>query len=336
MIFVKYNSLENHYRQNVIDAFVNAGYTAPGVDWVVMEKLHGTNFQMAVDESHVQAGRRTDLLGDFDQFFEADLIVKRYEEKAREVFNEIKLWCVDNVTQITIFGEYAGNLTSGKKIQKEVEYGDQDFYVFDIMVFVEGEESGYYLHHDAVMELIKNKFKHAPVIYIGDFDGVTKLPNDFQSIVIPSNKAGKFGLVEGTDNITEGFVAKTANVVYTRFGRAIFKSKNSKFTEKGKSDKPVKVKEPLGESDLEMVHEIAEYLNVNRLKNVLSKIGIPTTKEFGKVAGNLSKDAIEDYTKDTEKSLRDADRPSDVGKAVNNLAGELVRDNWMNILDGNF
>lgn len=335
MIFVKYNSLENHYRQNIIDSFVNAGYTAPGVRWVVMEKIHGTNFQLAVDDNSVQAGRRTDLLGDFDQFFEADLIVKKYQYVAREVFEEIKK-IFENVGQITIFGEYAGTLTSGKKVQKEVEYGEQDFYVFDIMIFDKDTKEGVYVSYDVVQSFILGKFKHAPVLYIGDFEGVTKLPNDFQSVVIPSTKAGPFALVEGTDNIAEGFVAKTCATQYTRFGRAIFKSKNSKFTEKGKSDKPVKVKEPLGESDLDMVHEIAEYLNDNRLKNVLSKIGIPTTKEFGKVAGLLSKDAIEDFTKDTEKSLRDADRPSDVAKAVNNLAGELVRDNWMNILDGNF
>lgn len=36
MIFVKYNSLENHYRQNVIDSFVTSGYTAPSVQWVAM------------------------------------------------------------------------------------------------------------------------------------------------------------------------------------------------------------------------------------------------------------------------------------------------------------
>lgn len=333
MIFVKYNSLENHYRQNVIDTFVQSGYTSPGVEWVVMEKIHGTNFQIAVDDNYVQAGRRTDLLGDFDQFYEADLIVKKYDDNARNVYNFVK-YHYPAATQITIFGEYAGNLTTGKMIQKEVEYGEQDFYVFDVFVF-SGDE-GMYLSHDFVMMAIDGNFKHAPIIYRGDFEGVTKLPNDFQSVVIPSNKAGKFGLVQGTDNTAEGFVAKTVEPHYTRHGRTIFKSKNSKFTEKEKSDKPVKVKEPLGESDLAMVHEIAEYITVNRLKNVLSKIGIPTTKEFGKVSGNLSKDAIEDFTKDTEKSLRDAERPSDVGKAVNNLSGELVREHWMNILDGNF
>ncbi|QAX97878.1 RNA ligase 2 [Aeromonas phage Asswx_1] len=333
MIFVKYNSLENHYRQNVIDSFATSGYTAKGVEWVAMEKIHGTNFQLAVNDEHVQAGRRTDLLGDFDQFYEADLIVKKYHDNARKVYNFVKQKHPE-VDQVTIFGEYAGNLTTGKMIQKEVEYGDQDFYVFDIFIF--SGETGMYLSHDFVMDAIDGIFKHAPVIYRGDFDGVTKLPNDFQSVVIPSNIAGKFDLVEGTDNIAEGFVAKTVDPHYTRQGRTIFKSKNSKFTEKGKSDKPVKVKEPLGESDLAMIHEIAEYINVNRLKNVLSKIGIPTTKEFGKVSGNLSKDAIEDFTKDTSKNLRDAERPSDVGKAVNNLAGELVREHWMNILDGNF
>lgn len=332
MIFVKYNSLENHYRQNVIDCFTQSGYTAPGMTWVAMEKIHGTNFQLAVDKDHVQAGRRTDLLDDFDKFYEADLIVKKYSDNARAVF-ELVCNIIDKVKQVTIFGEYAGNLSTGKMIQKEVQYGDQDFYVFDIMVFVEGEESGYYLPHDAVMTYIDGKFKHAPVIYVGDFEGVCKLPNDFQSVV---NQGSDFKLVEGTDNIAEGFVAKLMTPKYCRQGRVIFKSKNSKFSEKDKSDKPVKVKEPLGESDMEFIQSVSEYITANRLKNVLSKIGVPTTKDFGKVSGNLSKDALEDFTKDTGKSVRDADRPGDVARAINNLSGELVRDNWMNILDGNF
>lgn len=344
MIFAKYNSLENHYRQNVIDSFVTAGYTEPDIQWVAMEKIHGTNFQLAVDNDHVQAGRRTDLLGDFDQFYEADLIVKKYHDSARKVYSFVKQKYPE-AEQVTIFGEYAGNLTTGKMIQKEVEYGEQDFYVFDIFVF--SCDGDMYLPHDFVMMAIDGNFKHAPIIYRGDFEGVTKLNNDFQSIVKKWNENGGITFIENEngycaelsyegDNIAEGFVAKMICPEYTRFGRAIFKSKNSKFTEKGKSDKPVKVKEPLGESDLVMVYEIAEYINENRLKNVLSKIGIPTPKEFGRVAGLLSKDAIDDFTKDNEKSLRDAERPSDVGKAVNNLAGELVRENWMNILDGNF
>ena len=88
--------------------------------WVVLEKIHGSNFSLTVwcnserkDDICVKLGRRTAYLGDEEKFYKVET---QFEFQARLKENAIRAW--KNVNQIdsnchqivaiTIFGELFG------------------------------------------------------------------------------------------------------------------------------------------------------------------------------------------------------------------------------------
>eukprot|EP01084_Bolivina_argentea_P235736 396577_1 len=82
------------------------------------------------------------------------------------------------VVSYQVFGEFAG-----PGIQKNVDYGDKDFYVFDIIVTTESGDVTYV--DDYMMESFCNtfKFKMAPLLGRGKLEELIKLPNDLDSVV---------------------------------------------------------------------------------------------------------------------------------------------------------
>ena len=46
------------------------------------------------------------------------------------------------------------------------------------------------------------------------------------------------------------------------------------------------------------MEEISQYINENRVNNVISHVGEVTEKDIGKIIGLTSKDVLEDYNKD--------------------------------------
>jgi Rnl2 family RNA ligase len=118
--------------------------------------------------------------------------------------------------------------------------------------------------------------------------------------------------------------------------RVILKSKNEKFSEKSKEKKPNL--KPLSENLQKIVDDISCYVTENRLRNVLSHIGTVTKKDFGKIMGVFVKDIMDDYMKDfgdTLNTLEKIDRKS-VNKLINSMAANLIRSNFLNIVDGVF
>lgn len=344
MNFIKYNEIENHYRKSYIDHILTPEITGDDIQWVALEKVHGTNLQIDVSDLGVKFGKRSGFIESGENFFEIDVIKSMYEEKALNMFNTLKKMC--DITRLTIYGEYAGTMTSGKKVQKQIEYGNQDFYVFDIMI------DGKLINFDLVVcHCQASGFTTAPVLKVGTFTEVMDLENDFQSVVrefkeyFNSTKPSfchdieytkKHNLVKGTDNVAEGFVARPITPIYTKRGRVIIKSKNSLFTEKKVSKKKVDVDNRLSDTDKEVVRQVSEYVCESRLRNVLSKIGVPTQNQFGKVSGMFAQDSIKDWEKDNERLIKDVDDPNKVCREINHLCSTLLRERWLEILDNIF
>ena len=95
--------------------------------------------------------------------------------------------------------------------------------------------------------------------------------------------------------------------------RVILKHKNEHFDEiSGKNNffKVKKLKEPKESPDpghseeyMELMEEFHRYVNLNRLNNVISKIGQVQMKDAPKLNGMLAKDALEDFMKDYQEKL---------------------------------
>lgn len=330
-MFEKYSSLENHYNGKFIEKIRNAGFdvTEP---WVAREKIHGTNFSIIIERDAVTCAKRTGPILPAEDFFGYSVILKKYNDSIKAVQHTIK-----EGSSMQIFGEFAGG-----GIQKGVDYGEKDFYVFDILV--KTAEGTNQFVDDYMMEQICNTFgfKLAPLLGRGKFDDLIQLPNMLDVVVNDYNKLAEEDLLQANrkvwpvvvaeDNIAEGYVLKPC---YPKFfpngARVAIKCKNSKFSEKAKSDKPIKAKAVLTDVDKVALSTLAAYATLNRVNNVISKIGQVGPKDFGKVMGLTVQDILEEAARE-EIFITDADQPDVVKKELVTYVQGVIRPVWIELV----
>lgn len=331
-MFEKYSSLENHYNGKFIEKIRNAGFDVTE-SWVAREKIHGTNFSIIIERDAVTCAKRTGPILSGEDFFGYEIVLKKYNDSIKAVQHTIK-----EGSSMQIFGEFAGG-----GIQKGVDYGEKDFYVFDILV--KTTEGTNQFVDDYMMETICNTFgfKLAPLLGRGKFDELSKLPNDLDVVVHRYNKAIEaHGLKEANStpfqvevenkNVAEGYVLKPC---YPKFfpngARVAIKCKNSKFSEKAKSDKPIKAKAVLTDVDKVALSTLAAYATLNRVNNVISKIGQVGPKDFGKVMGLTVQDILEEAARE-EIFITDADQPDVVKKELVTYVQGVIRPVWIELV----
>lgn len=332
-MFEKYSTLENHYNGKFIERIRNAGFDVSET-WVAREKIHGTNFSVIVTKDSIQPAKRTGPILPAEDFFGYMVIMGRYNES----FKAVQAALTGATVAYQIFGEFAGG-----GIQKGVDYGEKDFYVFDIKVTTESGESSYV--DDFMMERMCNVFglKMAPLLGRGKFDDLIQIPNMLDVVVNRYNQAIEahgleeanttpFQVVVSESNIAEGYVLKPC---YPKFfpngSRVAIKCKNSKFSEKAKSDKPIKAKVELTDVDKVAFSTLAAYATLNRVNNVISKIGQVGPKDFGKVMGLTVQDILEEAGRE-EIFITDSDNPDVVKKELVNYVQGVIRPVWIELV----
>jgi len=336
MEFVKYNSLENSYRIGFIEKIINQGKNRG--EFVVQEKVHGSNFSIWFNGTDFKCARKTDFLEEGEMFFNFDKILEKYKKEIKVIFNKINN--SKNIDTIAFFGElFGGNydhkdvkpIKNASKVQKGILYHpDNMFMLFDVKI------NGAYLNEDELEELVKGtSFYKAKVLFRGTLEECLKQPNEFIT-----NIPKDFGLPDVDGNICEGVVIKPVIPDFLYGGnRVIIKNKNDKWSEKAKAPKRDRKVQTIFSPEVQMqIDNMELFVTENRLRNVLSKIGNVTEKDFGKILGLFNKDVIEDYMKEYDEELNvlvKEDRKK-VTNAINNKSANLIRPNFLNIIDGNF
>lgn len=333
MEFKKYSSLTNHYQTAAIAKIVEMGLAEPQVEWTIREKIHGANFSFWYDGVTLKCAKRSGFIGELENFFGHHAILKKYEEKIEKLYNAITNWHPYEGRVMIVYGEIAGTMDTGRKVQREVEYGELDFYAFDIKL------DGKYLTDIGVESNCQRAgIRTAPLLKIGSFEKLIQTPNDFDSCVF--QEGDEFVLEFKGDNVSEGYVLKPNVPAYFGNGeRVAIKSKNAKFSEK-KAKSKIKISIPaLSESDKEVLNTANQYITEARLRNVLSKYGVVTTqKEFGTIHRLFNEDAIEDIIKDFngENPIKKCENVALVFKQFNNMCKALIGKHFGSIIKGNF
>ncbi len=342
MEFRKYSSIENSSRTKTVNYITETG-NADG-EWVSTLKIHGANYSIWTDGKDVKNGKRSGFIegksffGDFN--FD-------YDSNAKEMF----AWLQDRLKSdkhgevgiLSIHGEIFGGCydhpdvdrdPGATRVQKEVQYIPyNDFIVFDIKV------DNMVLSHDQCLSLCeKFGFNHVPVLARGTFYDLMKIP-----VVFPDPLSVMMGLPKIDDNDAEGWVLKPVDPKFFRNGeRIILKGKNPDFEEKngGKRGKPPKPVYELSDEGNRLKDELMTYLTENRLRNVLSHGDLEevTQQSFGKLLGLFCMDAFSDFYKDNGvdyEALPKKERTI-TKKNMNRIAGDVIRPNFLNIIDGEF
>jgi len=307
-MFRKFNSVENAYREKFINQCKELGVA----DWVALEKIHGSNFGFIVSGGEVTPFKRSSVIGANPEtgcyeFYGCNNVVDTY----RELVKNVELY-FDQPVQI--YGELYG-----QGVQKEIEYGEKDFIVFDIYLI----DDEVYANWDTVVEVCNDySLPVVPELARGSLNSLLKLSPEFKSVVAESR---------GHDSHSEGLVIKQLKneFLLPTGSRAIIKNKSKAFTEK--KQKAPKKPYKMPENVKPIYEDFVCYLNKNRLNNVLSKVGKVSQKDFGKIQGILVQDAKEEFERDEYEISKDDWKA--IAKSVGKDAATVVREEWLNILD---
>lgn len=343
MEFNKYSSIENSYR----DAFLSKCHNEVGKDMMVaLEKIHGANFSWLVTADNIRVVKRSGLVDELESFYGHSRFYARYAPTIRALFNYLATE-VENLTQIQVFGEifgghYHGNAVVGaKNVQSGMHYHpDTEFAAFDVkltrkdgsqkyMSYVEMEDAFEDVNFMTVTP--ENRLKIAPLIAIGTLEELIKIDPLLHTLV-PSH----FGVDDGspkTDaDIGEGFVIRGYYKDYHVNGeRVILKQKNERFKEKEKAPN-LKVVADLAPEAQELLEKVASYINEARVQAVASK-DTYDPKAFGKLQGDVVRDALEDFEKDEGIKATEHDQWGAIAKKVGAHAAQVIRPVWVNLFD---
>lgn len=326
-MFKKYSSLENHTQLKFMNAVKALDQEDPK-RYVAREKIHGTNFSVIITEFEIIPCKRSGPIGENESFFDYEKIVKNYRPNFERIQEFVRN--TESMAQIQIFGEYAGD-----GIQKEISYGEQDFYLFDVLFTgVEEGSEGYLTEPDVQTFAINYGFKVPPLVHIGTLDECLALPVEFESLVNSITKENNYGFFKQqppVGNTAEGLVIKPEIPAYLPTGqRVAIKYKTEKFKErsrgKAKDPKPART---LTERDSKVLDVLLEYNTLPRISNVISHIGQITNKDFAKVVGLTVKDIIDEAAREHEFEVDDEKL---IKRQLNSSVAELFRQNISNFL----
>ncbi|MDE7420478.1 MAG: RNA ligase, Rnl2 family [Muribaculaceae bacterium] len=335
--FKKYSSIENAITREFMERVKEE--LPIDLEWVVQEKVHGSNTSFLCDGNKVGFAKRTSVLADDEKFYDFQVLLETYKPRVISLFQRVKQ-SHPKMDTISVFGEmfggrYAHEGVPAEKgitlIQKGVNYTPgHEFYGFDIYVY-EGEK-GYYLSVDEVNEIFEAEgFFYAKTLFRGSLTECLNYPNAFQSKI-----SQWLGLPDIDDNICEGVVIRPVVPQYLRNGsRVLIKNKNARFAEKKSVKKRNKLfSEPIPYSEAlqSLLHEVEAYVTENRLNNVVSHIGeVSLPKDFGKIMGLFAKDILEDFLKEHggDYSALDKCEQKTLTRELNKKATDLVKSVFM-------
>ncbi|WP_374463397.1 RNA ligase, Rnl2 family [Chryseobacterium sp.] len=336
MIFKTYNSIENAYQARVIEQIRMQGFGDEV--FIVQEKVHGANFSFFTDGKKIKIAKRTAFIEKDEKFFNAHQILERYRKNVIAVFQKVKT-IHPGVETVVIYGELFGGgykhkevepVKDAVKVQKGIEYAPHnEFYAFDIKL-----NGVTYMDTEVVNHIFEETgFFYAKILFQGTLEEALKFSNVFNS-QIPV----WLGLPELEDNMCEGTIVKTFKTRYFGNGaRIILKNKNEKWIEKSKmvkkQEKTVWKQTHFSEKAQDTWEEIQKYVTVNRLNNVVSKIGEFEHKIIGKVIGLFAQDVLEDFVKDFPAAFTaiEKDEQKRINKKLNSLVIDFIKEELMTL-----
>jgi len=343
--FKKYSSIENVSRTKTINAITEQGLNDAHTVWTVSEKIHCSNFSLYITSSEIKAAKRSSFLGVGQNFFNFEDVLDEHLDRLKLLFVfTTELYDIEpDKLEIILYGELFGGtyphddvapVAGATKVQRGVYYSPfNTFYAFDMKV------NGGIINIEVFEELMEQVgFIHAKSLFRGILEECLAYPNEFQT-TLPA----AFGLPKIENNICEGVVIKPIVAKYFGSGsRVILKNKNEKFAEIANESRPKKERVPvdisMSEEEDALYQTALAYVTKNRLCNVISKIGEITDKMFGKLQGMFMKDVMEDFRKDHGEAwdALEKKRAKVIQVNLNNHVKELVRENFLDIIDGTF
>lgn len=286
-MFKKYPSMDNTYQSKSIELWKEFHPTIMEEEFIVLEKIHGTNFSVVFEPGQTPclASRNRVLDPDEDFFNVREVVLHQGHDLLLEKF--LRLAREDNVPY-QLYGELFG-----PGVNKGVNYGrKRDFRFFDL------RRDGFLLAHRQLENLMQPDMAQYLVPSLGIFKGLQSALDvqveGVNSLLTPEDHQGP--------NTLEGVVIKPYNtVLLSPIGYTfMLKKKTEKFQEVARERRG-----PKESSEHPVVAELNQrfhrYITDQRLQNVFSKEGvIADKKQIAAYIQLLLEDAKKDFLKDEE------------------------------------
>lgn len=282
--FFKYPSIENLYNiANDEDFFARLNEYRG--EWIVTEKIDGSNISFIITADEIRVGSRNGILPEGSREVYEAVERTRY---IRPRLRDVQWWIRDNDTnidQVTLFGEYFG-----PGIQNRIFYGcKKEVRLFDVLICGRGEV---FLMSPA------EAVNALETWHIGDlYVPILLKTNSFESAKnYPTINRTTFG---DHKSIMEGVVIRpwwyTAWMRDGEFRTLMVKNKNELFQEMHRAG--VRKFDP--SQPIVALHEaFLSLITENRMYSVFSKMGAPTARDqIGKYISAFVEDAKEEFLK---------------------------------------
>lgn len=339
MEFKEYSEIENSYNKKQLNIAVEQGLTRGLFNCT--EKVHGSSMVFMADHDGVQCGKRTAPLTMEDKFFNFQQVFKEHANAVQALFNDV-VGRDTNIKQVSVYGELYGghyphpdvpSVDNQTIVQRGLWYSPTNrFYGFDIRT-MDYDGKFVWLPYVKCVSLFKeHSIPYAEPLFIGTLDECLAYDNCFQT-KIPE----KLGLPPIENNLCEGVVIKPweESLHYGNGARVIFKNKNDHYVEKVQKGGKLRIPQPKHvptEEENKALELFSMFVNDNRLKAVLSKHGEVAQDQFQVI----NKALIDDVRKDFVKEYDLKDYGQWFGKYVPRMTAELIRENFVDIINGEF
>ena len=264
--FHKFHKISN------LKSICNKFYYLPNMEWIVTEKIHGCNVSILSDGIDVQFARRNAILSkdEYKNFYNIDILLKKFLDTVSQIYRDMGL-----TEQIIIYGElfgggYPNTISSPgtKLIQNGIYYHPEiQFCAFDIRI---GDK---YLDFNSCVDIFeKYGIFYTKPLYRGSLEDAINWSNNnkYAPSTLPK-LLGQIDYISDIINLREGHVLKPVFPYYFPNGDfVIAKDKNDKFSEIIPNSKPRHISHLL---PIELQDKIMSCINIQRLNNVISKIG---------------------------------------------------------------
>lgn len=280
MKFVRYRSLENHYRGKTVQRVKSELDPAGTLRWIATEKIHGANFSFWYDGAEIQIASRSDFVD--ETFYGAGEAISACYPAVRELHAVLN-------RPFAVFGELCG-----PGIQKGVHYGDEkQFIAFDIYY-----PGAHYENPERAEQMLTAAgFSTAPIVATGTLDALLEL--DIETL--PSRVAGY-----DESNHAEGIVIKPEMDLYTSDGsRVVFKKKAAAFAERRRGPRKAKPVVELTDEENAVLADLQSYVNRNRVDSAISKLGEFHPSQIGRLIGMIVQDVLTDYNADHDTDVKE-------------------------------
>lgn len=319
-MFKKYESITNSYDQKFINKIkeeINSTQT-----WIVSEKVDGCNFSIINTNNNDELiyARRNDIIPETSCFFNFQKATTPIKDNLIKLIQYIKTEYID-VAHIQIYGELFHD-----GIQGRVKYTNiPTFMIFDITINYK------FIDFDKMYNMCKmfNIFVTEP-LFRSTLDDCLKYSNEY-----PSTISGllNYSLDNPEKNICEGNVIRpvTEYRLSKHNERVIIKNKNEKFSEKSHTPK-VKIEINLNDIEQEVLNNLLEKININRVISAISKLGECDIKMFSVIMKEVSTDIFNEFKQEDNWEnyclIEDTNKKY-INKTISFELSKLIKDYFM-------